>query len=450
MQDDISIIGAGISGMGAAHMLERRGFAPVIFEASSQPGGRAGYHLHEGFCYEVGGKNFSSGHRIINGLLNEFGIVERDVQHAGFHLVMDGKLRGFDKKRTLSGDLRLVTALGIRGALQFKRLLDRAMRHADALNYESGIIEELEARFDRFPIADVMARRLAYGPLRMFSIIAGAAEPEEAYLSNLTLFLAGFKSGSHQSIPGGIVRLFDALVRGKTMRFNTRIERIVVQNNRIQGLEVRDAQGRHSIRTRHVLCTLPLHQLLSVLDVPEEIRRVATQVRYFPLALVNAEYERDVFHDGMSSIMFDQHEHIGHCSANRLYQKNKVRFTLSGRRAREVLHFPDEKLVSLAEREFRRYSPINGERTYCHVTRHDAGLCAYAPNFTRIRRILTEYFATIEGLHIAGDYLDGHNMEGCLMSAERAVRTLVKRVQATNELLNPLIQKELYGTQYGI
>lgn len=423
-----TIIGAGITGLGAAHLLGRENAHSVIFESAAQPGGRAGYHIHDGFCYETGGKNFSSGHRIINGFLNEFGIRGRDVQHPGFHIVMDGKLRGFDKKRTLSGDLRMASALGVRGALQFRSMLSKAMRHASELNHESGKIEEFEARHDRYSIADTMARKLAYGPLRMFSIIAGAAEPEESYFSTLLLFLAGFKSGSHQSIPGGMVRLFDGLIRNKDVRFNTRVDKIVVRDNRVCALQIQEAGQRREVPTGSVLCTLPLHQLLGILDVPDEIRRVAEMVRYFPLAMVNAEYDQDVFSDQISSIMFDPSSHIGHCSANRLYQKNRIRFTLTGRRARTVLHLADDRLIELAEQDFLKYCPIPGKRTYFHVMRHPTGLCAYAPNYSRIRRILTEYFSTIQGLHIAGDYLDGHNMEGCLIAAERAVKHIVTRL----------------------
>lgn len=426
MQRDVHIIGAGITGLGAAHLLKRRGFRPVVFEAASQAGGRAGYHLRDGACYETGGKNFSSAHRVINGLLSEFGIAERDVQHAGFQIVMDGKLRTLDKKRTLSGDFRLASALGIRGALQFKRLMDIAMRHAEVLNHESGVIEELEARYDGRPVSATMARRLAYGPLRLFSIIAGAAEPEETYVSQLLLFLAGFKAGSHHSIPGGMVRLFDALARDQRVHYGTRVERIVVRDGRVDGLLVSDRQGAHLVPAQRVLCSLPLPQLMTLVDMPEDVRRAATQVRYFPLALINAEYDCDVFGDDLTSIMFDPGSPLGHCSANRLYQKNRVRFTLSGRRAREVLHLPDDELVALAEREFSRYCPIRGRRLYSHVARHEPGLCAYAPHYSGIRRTLTQYFAGIEGLHVAGDYLDGHNMEGCLLSAERAVNEITR------------------------
>lgn len=51
----IHIIGAGVSGLVAAHILEKNGFAPTILEASDRPGGRVktdivkGYQLDHGF-----------------------------------------------------------------------------------------------------------------------------------------------------------------------------------------------------------------------------------------------------------------------------------------------------------------------------------------------------------------------------------------------------------------
>ena len=51
----IHIIGAGLSGLIAATVLEKNGFAPVIIEATDRPGGRVktdmveGYQLDHGF-----------------------------------------------------------------------------------------------------------------------------------------------------------------------------------------------------------------------------------------------------------------------------------------------------------------------------------------------------------------------------------------------------------------
>ncbi|HVK54311.1 MAG TPA: FAD-dependent oxidoreductase [Burkholderiales bacterium] len=430
----VYIIGAGIAGMGAAHMLHQRGYRTITLESGEQPGGRAGFHRQDGFCFETGGKNFSSGHPIINGFLNEFGLVDRDVQHASFHIVMDGALQGFDKNRTLTGDLSLAKALGLRGALQFKKLIDTAFKHADKLHHAGNFIERFEWEHDHEPISAQFSQRLADGPLRMFSIIMGAAEPEETYYSSLLLFLAGFRAGSHHAIPGGIGKLFDGLSAGKEIRYGVSVRKIIVRRNRVCGLLVRDGASERVIETERVISAVPLHALRNMLDMSQEADAAASRIRYFPLALVNAVYDEDVFDDKMSSIMFDKRAHIGHCSANRLYQKNVVRFTLSGKRAREVLHLSDRELIDIAERDFKAIWPIRGKREYFHVQRHAGGICAYAPHFSRVRRSLLSYFDGIKGFGAAGDYLEGHHMEGCLQSAQRAVERVVSESADLREL----------------
>lgn len=422
----VYVVGAGISGLGAAHLLARRGCTPVVLEASPQVGGRAGFRREHGSCLEVGGKNFSSGHPIINGLVGEFGLDASDVQHASFHIVMNGRLVGFDKQRTLGGDLGVVGALGVQGALEFKRLMDSAFEQAPQLGHASGLIERVEEQYDALSVAQRFTRRLVDGPLRMFSIIAGGAEPSEMAYSSLLLFLAGFRAGSHHSIRGGIGALFDGLVRGKAVHCGVELRRVVVEGARVRGLVVREDGVERRIDTERVVLALPAHLLPGVIELPGEVLAAVRQLRYFPVAMVNAVYDRDVFDDQVSSVMFDPGSRIGHCSANRLYQKNIVRYTLSGRRAREVLQRSDAELLAIAEHDFRAQRAIPGKLLHFQVTRHLGGLCAYAPYYTRLRRTLMRHFDRIEGLGVAGDFLHGHHMEGCLTSAQEAVQRLTR------------------------
>lgn len=423
------VVGAGITGLGAAHFLARRGEDCVVHEAADKAGGRAGYHMWEGECLEYGGKNYASDWRLFGGLIDEFGLGERDVQHPNFHIVMNGRLVGLEKKQTLSSGWALLNRIGLRASLEFRQLLATAKANAGALNYSEGLIEEIERRHDDAPISEKFHPNLAYGPLRMFSIIMGAAEPEETYVSQIMLFLASFGKGSHHSVTGGIRQLFDALVSGKDCRFGERLTRIEVSDGRLRALHFENARGETRVeRCERAIVTLPLNRLVETIDLPDEIRAEAARIRYFPLALINAVYDRDVFTPEMNSIMFDQGSILGHCSANRMYQRNRVRFTLSGAAARPYLEHGDEALVMAAEQAFRRRHPIEGKLVYAHVQRHLGGICAYAPNFTAIKRRLLAHFATIEGLEIAGDYLEGHNMEGCLTSAEKAVDRLQRNL----------------------
>lgn len=416
----VHIIGAGIAGLGAAHFLAAQGIQSVVYEAADNIGGRAAGSIEEGTLFEVGGKNFSSQWPRFNALLKEFDIHDYDAQHPDFHIVLKNKLVRLAKSRTLSGDLRLAMQLGLRGSLQLKGFLGYSRKHADALNYTDGLIRQVENKWDHQPVAAHFSPSLVAGPMRMFSIIMGAAEPDEVYPSLLTLFTAGFGKGQHFAIRGGIQRFHQGLARDKNIRIGERVEHIEVQDGAVTGLVVSGAKGKTRIAADAVISAVPAHAFRRLLVLPEQAEAAIAQIRYFPLAMINARYDSPVFRDGVNSIMFEPGSVLGHCSANRLYQPELVRFTLSGAAAREVLHHPDEALIALAESEFSRRMPITGKLVAARVTRHTGGICAYAPHFTRVKAELLAGIERIAGLEIAGDYLEGHTMEGCLHSAELA------------------------------
>lgn len=420
----VHIIGAGVSGLGAAHYLAEQGIECVIHEASDGIGGRAAGRTEGDMLFEVGGKNFSSQWSRFNALLTSFGLNEFDPQHPDFHLILNDHLIKMDKSRTLKGDLRLALQLGIRGSLQLKKFLGYSRKHADELNHTGGLIEEVEKRWDHKTVAGHFAPSLLAGPMRMFSIIMGAAEPHEVYPSQLMLFTSGFGKGKHFAVRGGIQRFHQALARNKLIRLGESVQRIVVADGKVTGLAIRTGEGVQRIETDAVISAVPAHVFKHLVVLPLAAQRACEEIRYFPLAMINARYDAPVFRDGINSIMFDPGSILGHCSANRLYHPEQVRFTLSGAAARKVLHLPDEELLSLAEAEFSRHLPITGKRVKACVTRHMGGICAYAPYYSRVKSTLLAGVETIGGLEIAGDYLEGHTMEGCLHSAELAAGRL--------------------------
>lgn len=423
--DPIHIIGAGIAGLGTAHYLAARGIPSVIHEAADHHGGRAASLGHDGHVFEIGGKNFSTAWPRFNALLREFGIAEFEAQHPGFHIVLKDRLVALEKSKTLTGDLRLASALGFRAAVQFNKFLSEARRNSAALNYDSGLIEEVERTWDHATIDRHFAKSLVDGPLRLFSIIMGAAEPSELYPSLLMLFCSGFGKGEHFAVKGGVGRVHDGLAAGKTIRYGSAIRRIHLQGGAVAGLDVSQYGATSRIATRQVISALPLNALKLLVDLPAYARVAADSIRYHPLALINAVYDGPVFDPGVHSIMFEPGSILGHCSANRLDRPDHVRFTLSGRAAREVLDRSDDELIRAAEVEFARRMPFRAKRLSAHVARHPGGICGYAPYFTRVKRDLLRGIAGIDGLEVAGDYLEGHTMEGCLTSAELAVDRLI-------------------------
>ncbi|WP_299437775.1 FAD-dependent oxidoreductase [uncultured Rhodospira sp.] len=434
MEDVVYIIGGGISGLGAAHFARAHGLKPVVLEASDSVGGRAGAICNGEQWYETGGKNFASDWTLFNGILRTFHPPSFDRQHPSFHIVINGRLHGFDKRAALTNGLTMMRGIGLGGVLRFNALLRRAARERGDLAYFGDAIRAYEERHDDQPVTAYVPRALAQGPLRMFTVIMGAAEPDEFSFATLMLLLASFGKGSHHSLPQTTRVLFDYLARDVDTRTGHRVTNVVVENGRVRAVEGRAGEKPFRYQTGKVITATPLHRLPHILELSSEAGYAAQSIPYHPLALINADYDADVFTPTMNSIMFDVGSPLGHCSANRMYKRHSVRFTLSGRHARPLLVLDDERLVSVAENAFRRVHPIPGKRRFTHVTRHLGGICAYGFHYSLARRRLLAELDRVGGLAFAGDYLFGHNMEGCLQSAMAAVRHLTGETECYQRL----------------
>ncbi len=66
---NIAVIGAGISGLAAAHVLKDAGYTITIFEQSRDVGGRATTHKRDGFIYDSGAQYIKGGSPISTDLI---------------------------------------------------------------------------------------------------------------------------------------------------------------------------------------------------------------------------------------------------------------------------------------------------------------------------------------------------------------------------------------------
>lgn len=423
----VHVIGAGISGFGCAHFLKKHGIESTIYEKNTIIGGRAASVQCRDLNFEIGGKNFSSGWTLFREILDHVGIgaSEFDDQHPDFHILINNKLMGLSKSSTLRGGLALMNTIGIRGAVQLNWLLSISRKNKALFGTNSEELVRLEQKYDNKTIDKLFSKKLCYGPLRMFSIIMGAAEPSEMHMLPLMKFLSGFGGGSHHAIKGGLSRLFDALAKEHDVKLSTEVSKIHIEEGKIIAISIRIEGREYLEKASRVVLTLPLNRWKDVLDLPKGIISTIARVNYFPLIMVNAVYDKDVFTNDISSIMFDENYHLGHCSANRLYDLDHVRFTFSGQNSRELWKLGDQELIDLAEKEFSQVLPIKGKRIEYHVARHTDGLCGYCSHYSEVKKQLLDYIFSIEGLEVAGDFLEGHAMGDCLYSSKKAVDRLM-------------------------
>lgn len=420
-KNPVYIIGGGISGFGSSYFLKKKGYNSLIFEAGDRVGGKAGFFENKDQYFETGGKNFSSNWALLNEILNHYNITEFERQHTSYHIVSNNKIINFTKKIRIPESVPMLRTLGFRGVFELTKLLRYIKKNYNEIYYSSDLLLAIEKKYDK-PIDHYFSQKLTKSMLRMISVIMGGAEPKEIHYSYLLSILKiATEKSDYYSLKGGVARLYEEFLKYHPVKLNTRIEKIIIRDNKVKQLILRSNKKKETINTDKVIVTVPLHILKNMVEFPDDVMTAIESIHYNPLTLINAVYEEDVFDDKMTSLMFDESFHLGHCSANRLTAKNSVRFTLSGEKGRQVIGKSDEELIELAEKEFTSVYPIKSKRLFYSVKRHYGGICSYGPNFSSNRKVILEYISTIDGLEIAGDYLEGHNLECCLTSAKKAV-----------------------------
>jgi protoporphyrinogen/coproporphyrinogen III oxidase len=98
----IAVIGAGLAGLTCAWRLKQKGFDPVVWEATNQPGGRARSIHEEGAVHDLGAWTFTS-HGSVIYLVKELGLTKEMVSiPATLGRPVDGILKVADLRKPLS------------------------------------------------------------------------------------------------------------------------------------------------------------------------------------------------------------------------------------------------------------------------------------------------------------------------------------------------------------
>ncbi|MDR2462462.1 MAG: FAD-dependent oxidoreductase, partial [Verrucomicrobiales bacterium] len=92
----VAVIGAGVTGLCAAHELKRRGVTVSVFEKSARAGGLVRSERAGGYTLELGPGTVLAGGEIWDGLIDSLGLRERllvaDVHARKRFIARDGRL----------------------------------------------------------------------------------------------------------------------------------------------------------------------------------------------------------------------------------------------------------------------------------------------------------------------------------------------------------------------
>jgi protoporphyrinogen/coproporphyrinogen III oxidase len=418
-----AIAGGGLSGLAAAWYLQRRGAETHIFERDSALGGRAGSGPLGERVMTFGGKNIGRDYTRFRAFTQSLG--EHPYEYFGINSsrVLDGRLLTFDSENR-GRMLRQLRGVPARDLVRLGRLMLAVRRGPGARYLGVERCRRLDRRYRGKSVEQVFGARLRALLLRSLTVRVSAAEPDEVPMANVLPYV-GMVVDSYEQLSGGMHEVVAAAAAHSRVRLRTEVRGLLLENGDVRGLEFATAGGTATERFDGVVIATPADTASALLEsLAPKLAELLDEVRYFPVAVLLAEYERPVFDQSVRAIVFGDDRPLSNAGAYGLGDLNVVRYTFSGRKARSLIaeEADPETLATIAEGTLAPFAAVAGNpRRALAARRMSPGLCAYHPDQAAFMEALGRSASEFRGLTLTGDYLLGCSIEACFAAAEAAV-----------------------------
>ena len=308
---DVAIIGGGIAGLHAGHLLKKNNFGFKIFEATEKTGGRIFTvydKLGKNTSTELGGEFIDSNHEDMLNLAKEFGLglldMEKDVQDSG--LIKDTYF--FDGKHYTE-----------------KEIISAFAGFAKKIEADINLVEEEDeaalAKFDMISIDAYLAEKGITGWLyemltKAYTSEMGMDSSKQSALNMLYMLdtdtTGGFKvfgdSDERYKIEGGNGKLIEMLTDALKGNIET--------NSACQKIELDREQNRYAIsfasgkkvKATYLLIAIPFTALRKVellVELPEEKKRAINELGYGTSSKLIVGFNKQFWRgDGFSGYLF--------------------------------------------------------------------------------------------------------------------------------------------------
>lgn len=425
----VAVVGAGMSGIAAAHALSQAGFQPEILEAGATLGGRAGSLRLGDKNIDIGGKNIGRKYLRFREFIRKHGSPPLEFFGINSSTVRNGRLHTLDSQKKLASLWHVLRLVGPRDFVRLAQLA-RVIRG----NPEEGMLggahfSALSEQRDHLPLSSWFDKDTVEGFLRPIILRMNGAEPDSYFFgclgSNLRMIFDSYDQLTH-----GMSDLLDRFARTVQVSLNTRVVRLLWAGSRVTGVEVEHAGGgRERRQYEAVILALPAVASARLLE-GTRIQSALEAVSYNPVTLIVARYARPIFDRKIRAIVFDAESPLSNAGCYGVNDLDVVRYTLSGRVASSIDEKTDPAFVlGLAEAQLRRFLPVSGGDRIDYVYKHFRhGLCAYSPFHHRLLQQLFDWEGSVSGLSLTGDYVRGASIEACFQAASESVARLTRRI----------------------
>ena len=435
-----AVVGGGISGIAAAYFLRERGVNAEIIEKDATLGGRIGSGRIGPRSIDFGGKNIGRHYKLFRDFSRSLGDYTYEPFGINSSRVRNGKIVTLDSSRRFRSTFNFLRDCPKRDVLLLAYLCAHVLINKNNRYLGSRFFSALGERHDKTPLDMIFSRHFCNAAVRPMSVRMNGAEPDEIYLGNFGTNI-GMWLDSYDQLQSGMSTLLDAFQHTARLLLGTRVDQLLMQNNRIAGLRLTHADGTTEEREYDnvILATPACVTADLVRHVDASLADALSRIKYYPVMVAIAEYQRDIFSPEVRALVFGPQDPLSNAGAYGVTCRNIVRYTFSGRAARAMIEegISPECFIELGETTLNRYIPVKANERRAFVSRlFDPGLCAYGPYHARILDAIDHASRSICNLFITGDYIRGASIEAC-MQASKATVTRGAAVLPTDARSNP-------------
>jgi oxygen-dependent protoporphyrinogen oxidase len=444
----IAIIGAGISGLSAAHFtLKKFPDANVtIFERTERIGGNIRTEHHEGFTFEFGPRYFDGKSEELLEIVDDIGLWE--------DLVTSEKVA--QKKFVFRKNEFFEIPANLRQAFRNKiikkpfRTLLREWKTKPVDVYDSvKIFSDRHFGHEATQyLVDPTFSGLCAGNITKLStnaILSEYKDMEREYGSILkgiwkrkNGFVASekkyekFRKERYVSINGGLQRLADAIIEKNKINvlFNQHIQGIKQINNGDIEIKVDDSIYKYD----KVIVTTPSFVSAHILrDANEEFYKSLGLVKYAPLALINIGFEEDVKRKKGFGYFIPQRERqkvLGVIYNNDVFAQTapidglNLSVMMGGMNQIDMMDNTANELVKIALNHLKRHLDIQEKPEIVKIRQYSRAIPQYNMGIEKVWARLDEVKKKYKNILLGGNYQYGLQMDDAVRQSKKIVDSL--------------------------
>lgn len=421
----VAVVGAGISGIAAAHFLLKRNCTVELLDRSPEIGGRIATAPLGGRMVDFGGKNIGKRSHLFREFISENGNSGFEKYGSSIVQLYNGKIVSVvSAKNKFFAHFRRLLLFGLKDSLWLFYYMRKVLR--DPRNGWLGgpYFNFLAKKFDDRPISSYFGEATVKRLIRLVTVRSNGAEPDEFYLGNFGASI-GAMLDSYEVLERGMHASLKEFKEKVVLRLNSTVTQIVYGDDGKIGVVFEDGAGSKTRYYDHVILATPANFAAEVLakNMPE-LAGDLRQIQYFPSAVAIVQYSSAVMRPDAPVLIFDEEHPVSVAAAYSMNNLGLIRYTLSGRKARQVISETTKPLeaIQIAERSLDPHFRVLDKNRESFVYKYfNTGACAYSPHHSERLQKIRERLKKVPRLSLCGDYMKASSIEGCFRSAVEAV-----------------------------